>query len=117
MASTWGALTIKFSVYNYFPPFTPGGLIRIDLLPDHSSPTTAAQVLQQTNTGKKTVRGTLIFDAYADYTSMEDDKIAGTTRTLVAPGETGATYAIEELGEPDYRQSNAIFASVTFVEA
>ena len=116
MASSWGELTIKFSVIGYRPPFVPGGLIRIDLLPDPDSPATAAQVIQQANTGRKTIKGTLIFDDYDDYLSMEADKIAGQSRTLITTEEAGGSYAIEALGEPDYRNSSTIFASVVFVE-
>ena len=113
--SSWGALTIKFHYRGYRPPFIPGGLRRINLLPDPAG--TVAQVIQQKNTERKTVKGTLVFDDYADYLSMEADKLAGEVKTLIAPEETGDTYAIEDLGEPDYRQSNAIFATVSFVEA
>ena len=116
--STWGATTIKIFWRDYKPPYIPGGeLQRINLLPDHNDPSAKAQAIQQEPTGRKTVEATLIFDTYAGYQSVEADKVAGTVRTLVSPGETGDDYAIESIDRPDYRQSNAIFARVVFVEA
>lgn len=115
--ASWGNLTIKFRARDYNPPYRSGGVTRIDLLPDPESPAEKAQIIQQRSTGRKTVEGTLILSSLSDYSSLEVDMLNGQERELICPGESGDSYVIERLGRPDYRKSNLIFVSVSFVEA
>ena len=116
--ATWGATTVKIFYRDYRAPHTTGGEItRINLLPDPADTSAIAQVIQQGPTGRKEISGFFVFDDFTDYQTLEADKIAGTVRTFVGPGETGDDYVIASLGDPDYRQSNAIFAPFVLVEA
>jgi len=115
--ATWGEKEIKFSNRNYRPPHRPGNMAIIYTLPDPTSPTGFNQVIQQGPTPRKAVKGTLILNTYSDYLSLESDMHQGAVKELVAPEESGGYYLIVDLGEPDHRMNNVIFADVEFLEA
>ena len=116
MPITWGTTSLKVLVGSWRPSVHSEQLTEVALIPDAHSFSAVCSVLQQGGTLRKRVKGKLYVSSMTDYQAFVTAKLTGTAATLADSDTLNASYMIESLGEPDYKQDNVIFFDITFVE-
>lgn len=111
----WGSTEINHYWGTYRPPYAEAGINEITILaaPGASTPAT---VLQQNGRSRKRASWEGFTTSLADYNSLQDDKLAATTRTFTGAGGETLSAIIESLSEPEY-YDGMINYSLTLVEA
>lgn len=116
MAITWGSTTIKVQVGTWKPGILPAVFQEIQLIPDATNLTVVASVLQQGGRPRRRATGRVYVSSMTAYEALVTSYLTGTAQTLADGDSVNASYMIESIGEPEYKQNNAIFFDIAFVE-
>lgn len=103
----------KILIGSYSPGAIPGVITEVDLLPVAGDLTTIATVLQQKGCSRRRVKGKIYVVSVAAYEAYVTDYLAGTTGSL---DDVTGTFAIEDIGEPNYVQDDCVFFDCTWIE-
>lgn len=116
MAFSWGTTTLNVLVGSWKPGVHAEQLTEIPLIPDAENISAVCSILQQGGRLRKRIKAKLYVTSMTEYEAFISAKLAGTAAILTDADTLNASYMIEALGEPDYKQDNVIFFDITFVE-
>jgi hypothetical protein len=116
MAITWGSTTLSIKAETWEPNVIDSPLSETELLPDPDALTAVCSVIQQKGRTRARHNATLQFAAMSEYTTLQADMLAGTSRTLADGDTVNGTCYVEKLDAPKYYFSGYITAKITFVE-
>jgi len=116
MALTWGGTPLKIVFGSFKPNISSPQLVEVALLPTAGNLSFVTSVLQQRGRARKRAKGQVYVTSIDDYNALLSDYQNGTGRTLAGLGVTSATYYIESLGDPLYKEPAMILFDIVFVE-
>jgi hypothetical protein len=115
--ATWGATTLNITPGTYEPPVATVRVNEIKILPDPSSLSTVASVLQSGGRDRKRARWQGYVTSLANYNTLYDDMAAATERTFTGPDSETLTGIIEFLEVIGYPISGHIKYEISIVES
>jgi hypothetical protein len=117
MAITWGGSALTVLAGTWSPSQGAPVMTEIQLLPNASTPTTVATVLQQAGRKRRKVKATLKLANMTAYNSLLSDMESGTSRTLADGDTVNASYVITDLGDAKALPLSFVTATIEFMEA